>query len=215
MKEFSSSVVSYTKNLRHELKERSRDAIAISLAVVVTCAFGFDANAQEQTVTDLEPIVTVTAGEPAALTQPEAFDASLGGQSYPNQAQADNSQDNAIKIAALTVTAAAPAKPEPEPEPATTTRLARVYPTTTRSSSVARGGSSFASGYCTDYVARNVDWVDWRGNAKAWDENAAAMGHQVGVDQAQAGNFPLRKVMKKLNHSFGKYRQVLHRFLLL
>ncbi len=51
-------------------------------------------------------------------------------------------------------------------------------PSVPRAASVA-GNHTFAGGYCTDYVARNVAGVTWGGDAKNWMKNAAAQGKKV------------------------------------
>jgi surface antigen len=190
MKRFTRELMAFAKNLRAELKKRSRDAVAIGLAFVITMVFACDVRAQDETVSEIEELVTVFASDQINLDPPEVMAATLGTQSNPNKISEINTTKTTIRTAALVTNTAVPAKPEPEPEPVvtTTTRLARVYPTTTRATTDTRYTGRFASGYCTDYVDRNVDWVNWRGHAKDWDTNAAAAGHKVGLDQALPGN---------------------------
>lgn len=189
MRKFTGKVFAFAKHLRSELKDRSRDALAISLAIIITCAFTYDVQAQGDTVRAMDYMITVTAQDQANLDQPEAFTASLSGESYPNQVVQTDKEDSTIQVAALTTKATATAKPDPEPVPTTNTRLARVYPTTSRNVSSSSTRNSFPGGYCTSYVADNLEWdIDWRGNAGTWDEHAVAAGHKVGYDQAKAGN---------------------------
>jgi len=195
IKKFSLPYLESGKKLRAALRDGSRSAIAVTMAIIITFAFTATAQAEEVTVRSSQDLVTIQRNQDISLDSPEALTAALDNSSYPNKTTAAVTTDTVIQVAALTSKVEAPAKPaEPEPTTTTTTRrLARVYPTTTRSTSTARYTGKFASGYCTDYVDQNVDWVDWRGNAKAWDENAAANGHRVGFDQAKPGNIVVTK----------------------
>lgn len=46
--------------------------------------------------------------------------------------------------------------------------------------------TTFAAGYCTDYVARRVT-VTWRGNAGRWAANASAQGYLVDKNPVVGG----------------------------
>ncbi len=62
------------------------------------------------------------------------------------------------------------------PKPTTTTK--KFTPSVPRAATIS-GNHKFASGYCTDYVARNVAGVTWGGNANQWIANAKAQGVKV------------------------------------
>lgn len=73
-----------------------------------------------------------------------------------------------------------PQAPEPKPV-AVNPKTGKTSPS--NSPSVPRatiaGNHKFASGYCTDYVARKVPGITWGGNAGAWPANARAVGKTV------------------------------------
>ncbi len=76
--------------------------------------------------------------------------------------------------------------PKPTATPTTPTPKATgktAKPSIPKAVSIA-GNHRFASGYCTDYVARNVAGVTWGGNAKDWPGNARAQGILVDMRPA-------------------------------
>lgn len=65
--------------------------------------------------------------------------------------------------------------PAPKAEPAKTSAKKKNKPVIPKAVQIA-GNHKFASGYCTDYVARKVPGIKWGGNANQWIRNSKAFG---------------------------------------
>ncbi len=161
--------------------------MALVLAIVITVSFTHTALADE-TVKTIDSEVTVKSNATITPT-PTAFASAVkvtnGAATPANQANGDQTA-LAVKPMTRTIDSAAEAAAN-QPTPTRATRTSRLIATTARSTGSVRN-NSFASGYCTDWAARQTGWVDWRGNAKAWGSNAAANGHKVGKEYAAAGS---------------------------
>ncbi len=160
---------------------QSRPVLIIALVATTTLSFSHSTLSSEPEIPETTVIANFSQSGELAKQQLE-----------PRESDTYIAPESRLEEGALSAQISAPATPPPA-EPIPTTRRVASVP---RSSSVVRssgGSKGFASGQCTDYVARNTDWVNWRGNAGDWVNNAAATGHKTGDDQAIPGNIMITK----------------------